>query len=423
MSPQSAVSLVSISGLDGRLRRGFGSETSEEMQTSRDEDSSEPKVPAEAVILPRDFRLGVLAPEFPPQVGGMPELARGLVKALSELVDVSVYTKQGNRDAGTSFREHEVLALDLDRDASALREIEVDAWLAMNAGLIPIGRSLEAPFFAYVHGNDFLQPWIPYGPTWIERIRRPYAASFRHWVRQRAVRRAVSSARLVFCNSSRTAELLAGSVGLGPEKIRRCPPGVDEAFFSVERSDPSPTLRLLTVAKLSRFVPRKNIDGVIRAVGLLTPEVGISYTVVGGGDDLPRLKSLVDDLGLQSRVHFRGRIDKADLLSSYSEADLFVLASKASARDVEGFGIVFIEASAAGVPVLASLEGGATDAIQEGVNGLLVPDSSPESIARGIKTYVATRESFENEAIRGFAEQFRWSSLAPGLLRDLASAL
>ena len=107
----------------------------------------------------------------------------------------------------------------------------------------------------------------------------------------------------------------------------------------------------------------------------------------------------------------------------YSEADLFILASKASARDVEGFGIVYIEASAAGVPVIASLEGGATDAVEDGVNGLLIPDSSPRSIARGIERYLAERERFETQKIRGFADQFRWRSLAPRLLRDLASAL
>ena len=373
--------------------------------------------------LSRDFRLGVLAPEYPPQVGGMPELARGLVMSLSKLVEVSVFTKQDLGRSEATKQERPVLTLDLEKDVSLLEGSEVDAWLAMNAGLIPMGESLSMPFFAYVHGNDFLQPWVPCGPRWIERFRRPYAPSFRHWLRRRSLRRSVSSARLVFCNSTRTAELLTENVGLSPDQIRRCPPGVDEAFFSVRRSNPSPGLRLLTVAKLSRFVPRKNIEGVIRAVRLLTPKVDISYTVVGGGDDLPRLKTLVDDLGLRSQVTFRGRVDQDDLLTCYSEADLFILASKASARDVEGFGIVYIEASAAGVPVIASLEGGATDAVEDGVNGLLIPDSSPRSIARGIERYLAERERFETQKIRGFADQFRWRSLAPRLLRDLASAL
>ncbi|MGB5342019.1 MAG: glycosyltransferase family 4 protein, partial [Thermoanaerobaculia bacterium] len=365
------------------------------------------------VGLSPDFHLGILAPEYPPEVGGMQELARGLAMSLSKLVEVSVFTKQDSDRSDASGQKRAVLTLDLETDAALLEESKVDAWLAMNSGLIPIGDSLSLPFFTYAHGNDFLQPWIPCGPRWIETIRRPYAASVRHWLRRRSLRRSIASSRLVFCNSSRTAELLRTNLGLGSDKIRKCPPGVDEVFFSVDRSDPHPGLRLLTVATLSRFVPRKNIEGVIRAVRLLTPKVDISYTVVGDGDDLPRLKTLADDLGLRSQVHFRGRVDQEDLLSCYAEADLFILASKASERDVEGFGIVFIEASASGVPVIASREGGATDAVQEGVNGLIIPDSSPESIARGIERYLAERERFETERIRGFAEQFRWSSLAP----------
>lgn len=162
--------------------------------------------------------------------------------------------------------------------------------------------------------------------------------------------------------------------------------------------------------------------GQMRAVRLLTPKVEISCTVVGGGDDLPRLKTLAHELGLRSQVDFRGRVDQEDLMNCYSEGDLFILASKASPRDVEVFGIVFIEASAAGVLVIASLEGGASDAVQEGVSGLVIPDSSPSSLALGIERYLAERGRFETERMRGSAEQFRWESLAPQLLRELASA-
>lgn len=377
----------------------------------------------EELVFPSVFRLGVLAPEYPPQVGGMPELARGLVASLSELITVSVYTKQESDHSRATNQEHPVLTMNLEKDVALLRESNVDAWLAMNAGLMPLGHSLSSPFFTYAHGNDFLQPWIPYGPRWLERIRKPYLPMVRHWLRRRSLKRSTSSSRLVFCNSSNTARLLQTNLGLSSDKMRRCPPGVDEIFFSVPRCDPLPRLRLLTVAKLSRYVARKNIDGVIRAVHSLASKIDISYTVVGDGDDLPRLKSLAEDLGLGSKIQFRGRIDQEDLLTCYSEADLFVLASKSTTRDVEGFGIVYIEASAAGVPVIASLEGGATDAVQEGVNGLIIAESSPQSIARGIESYLIERDRFETERIRGFAEQFRWRSLAPQLLRDLASAL
>ncbi|MGB5478329.1 MAG: hypothetical protein WBO53_15080, partial [Thermoanaerobaculia bacterium] len=93
----------------------------------------------------------------------MPELARGLVASLSELITVSVYTKQESDHSRATNQEHPVLTMNLEKDVALLRESNVDAWLAMNAGLMPLGHSLSSPFFTYAHGNDFLQPWIPYG--------------------------------------------------------------------------------------------------------------------------------------------------------------------------------------------------------------------------------------------------------------------
>ena len=379
--------------------------------------------PSGKTPLSSDFHLGVLAPEYPPQIGGMPTLARDLAAALSDSVRVSVFTKRGLGSEELVSPEPTFLTANLLADSRALNDAEVDAWLALNAGLIPMARFLRAPYFAYVHGNDFLRPWIPCGPGWFERVRRPYAAKLRHSLRRRAIHRAIDLPRLVFCNSTRTAELLRMDAEVAADKIRVSPPGVNEAFFTVRKGQPSMTLRILTVAKLSQTVARKNVDGVIRAVALLGPSVDISYTVVGDGDDRHRLEELTVELGLQGRIRFAGRVEERELLACYSEADLFILASKASPGDVEGFGIVYIEASAAGVPVICSREGGATDAVSEGVNGLLIPDSSPESIAAGIKTYCQQRSSFDEAEIRAWARQFRWNAIAPRLLEELASAL
>ncbi len=353
----------------------------------------------------------------------MPSLARDLVAALSAHVQVSVFTRRGLGTGDPLVAEDPSLTTKPLADRRALDRVEVDAWLALNAGLIPLARTLRRPFFAYVHGNDFLRPWIPCGPRWLEKVRRPYAAKFRHSLRRNAIRGAVGLPRLVFCNSTRTAELFQKEMGLDDTRIRVSPPGVNKVFFSVPRTEPTEGLRVLSVAKLSQSVCRKNIDGVIRAVGLLADTMNITYTVVGDGDDRHRLEELTVELGLQGRIRFAGRVNERELLDCYSEADLFVLASKASPGDVEGFGIVYIEASAAGVPVICSREGGATDAVGEGVNGLLIPDSSPESIAAGIKTYCQQRSSFDEAEIRAWAKQFRWNAIAPRLLEELALSL
>ena len=120
------------------------------------------------------------------------------------------------------------------------------------------------------------------------------------------------------------------------------------------------------------------------AVCLLTPKVDISYTVVGDGDDLPRLKNLADDLGLRSQVHFRGRVDQEDLLSLlFRSRSLHPGLQRRHARR-RGFRDRLYRGLCRRNSSDRHPEGRVTDAVQEGVNGLIIPDPSPESIARGI---------------------------------------
>lgn len=367
-------------------------------------------------------RLAVLAPEFPPELGGMAELAWGLADALAEHTDLHLYTRSGLGVGDPPFTVHPLLGSRPWRDRGALRRAEPAApWLILNAGYAPLAKQLGRPFYAYVHGNDFLNPWTACGPPWLERIRRPYMAVIRHALRRRAIRGALGAARRVFVNSRNTGDLVAHRMALDPGRIEVCPPGVHELFFQDPPPKSSDEVRLLTVCRLTRYTARKNVDGVLEALALLGPRP-FHYTVVGDGDDRPRLEALARRLGLGERVSFRGSLDRDGLLDAYRHADLFILAAKATAKDVEGFGIVYLEASAAGVPVLASREGGAVDAVDEGVNGLLIPTSSPSDIAAGIERFLAERERWPAERVRGFAEGFRWPRIAERLFAFLCAA-
>lgn len=372
----------------------------------------------------RQLRLALLAPEFPPQLGGMAELARGLAEALADRDRVKVFTLKSHQ-SGSQLVAPPPLSGRPAQDAALLRplEPEVDAWLLMNAGLAPLAASLAKPCFGYWHGNDFLEPWLACGPAWLEKIRRPYMARLRHALRRRAVKKAAGSLRHLFTNSRQTAALIAERMAVPAAKISVVPPGVADAFFQ-ERAPPAGDgrLRLLTVSRLSRFTRRKNVDGVLEALALLG-DLPLFYTVVGDGDDRGRLEARASELGVAERVLFRGSQDRQGLLAAYREADLLVLASKASAKDVEGFGMVYVEAAAAGVPSLCSREGGATDAVQDGVNGLLIDSSSPAAIADGIRAFLARRKELTAEKARAFAEVFRWSKIAAELRAKLMSRL
>ncbi len=357
------------------------------------------------------LRLGLVAPEFPPDLGGMAELAQGLASALAEIDEVTVFTRPGHHLADARFQQQAVLSGKLAADARTLATAKVDVWLGLNAGLMPLATQLEKPFYIYLHGNDFLNPWLACG-GWIDLFAKPYCAPLRKQLRRAAIRRHEGSARGLFTNSHGTADAIKRHLGIPGHRIQVVPPGVDSVFFQSKETQRGQLLRLLTVSRLSRYVPRKNIDGVLRAVHLLADTLPIQYTVVGDGDDLPRLRCLATELGIADRVTFTGRADKKALLTHYAEADLFVLASLASAHDVEGFGIVYMEAAAAGVPSLCSREGGAIDAVEEGENGVVLASSSPQAIADGVLEFSKSRDQYPAERVRAVAERFRWPVIA-----------
>jgi glycosyltransferase involved in cell wall biosynthesis len=89
---------------------------------------------------------------------------------------------------------------------------------------------------------------------------------------------------------------------------------------------------------------------------------------VGDGDDLPRLRQLAHDCGVDGRVHFFSRVSRRELAACFAHADIFALPSTG-----EGFGMVFLEAMVFGRPIVGAACGGTTDVLEDGVNGLLVP--------------------------------------------------
>lgn len=380
------------------------------------------------------LRLGYVAPELPPMIGGMAELARGLGEQLARHTRLHLFSFSAGELTNVPDRaivERHAITGRVAHDAPLLESSDpsVDAWLVMNAGLIPLARHVAKPFFAYFHGNDFVNPFLACGPTWMERIRRPYAARVRHPLRRWQLRRALPHVRHVFTNSQQTRDLIHHRFDLETERTSVIYPGVGDRFFQERSRVPSrslPTteaLRLLTVTRLSSHTRRKNVDGVMQAMALLRDRLDLTYTVVGDGDDRSRLESMAEQLGLGDRVHFAGKVSLDEILQAYAKADLFVMASKASAFDVEGFGIVYLEAAAAGLPSLCSREGGATDAVDDGRNGVLIDRSTPESIAAGIERFVAERQRFTPERVRAFAEGFRWPIIAEQLLSSLKRQL
>jgi glycosyltransferase involved in cell wall biosynthesis len=146
---------------------------------------------------------------------------------------------------------------------------------------------------------------------------------------------------------------------------------------------------LLSVGSLAGAYAYKGFETVIRALPLVLGRLpNIRYVIVGEGDDQPRLERLTGELQLEGQVTFAGSVSDEQLAEYYRSCDLFVLPSKATARNGnwqgEGFGRVYVEAALAGKPVVGSLGGGAAEAVLDGKTGLLVEPSSKEQVASAI---------------------------------------
>jgi phosphatidyl-myo-inositol dimannoside synthase len=175
--------------------------------------------------------------------------------------------------------------------------------------------------------------------------------------------------------------------------LEHLPPGVDTQRF---RPDAAARAELRAryglgdrrvVVCLSRLVPRKGQDMLIRALPAIRDKVdGAALAIVGGGPYLKALRRLAQRIGVADHVVFTGGVPWAELPAHHAMADVFAMPcrTRGAGLDVEGLGIVFLEASATGVPVVAGRSGGAPETVREGDTGYVVDGWSVAEIAQAV---------------------------------------
>jgi phosphatidylinositol alpha-1,6-mannosyltransferase len=231
---------------------------------------------------------------------------------------------------------------------------------------------------------------------------------------------------------SRFTDSLVARFGV-PESARRVLLPGTRTFTAAETAGDRETLfgpgskEAFVCLSLSRLVPRKGIDMAIAAIGIIAadrPE--ILYCIGGSGPDLPRLKALVAEKGLEKHVRFLGRVADANLGACYARADLFVLPSRASTHppDAEGFGIVFLEAGICGTPAVAGASGGIPDAVVEGETGFLVDPEDPQALAGKILYLMDHRADLARmgERARARALELTWDKACQRYLEAMRPA-
>ena len=201
-------------------------------------------------------------------------------------------------------------------------------------------------------------------------------------------RRALLAAHHVVVVSRFTAAAVGDLLGrAGAARIRLIENGVDVARFRpVPRAaDLVARYRLdgcFVYVSVCRLLEKKGVDHAIRAfAGIAATHPDSRYLVVGEGPYRANLEAIARSCGVADRMVFTGAVADADLVDHYVLGDVFVMPNRRLANgDTEGFGLVFLEANACGLPVVAGSDGGSSDAVQDGVNGLLVDGHQVASI-------------------------------------------
>lgn len=231
-----------------------------------------------------------------------------------------------------------------------------------------VRRFTGVPYLLFVHGEEMNTASTSRELTWMAR-------------------RVLGGARLIIANSRNTETILRNEWCAPPERIRVLHPGVDTQRFVPAPRDETPRAQLgwgsrpvlLTVGRLQK---RKGHDRLISALPAIRQQFpDILYAIVGGGEERPALDRLVAENGLKGHVQFMGEVADDQLVACYQQCDLFVLPNRQIGRDIEGFGMVLLEAQACGKPVVAGASGGTAETMQLGTTGEIVPCEDPTLLA------------------------------------------
>lgn len=361
--------------------------------------------------------------DYPPKLGGIQNYLWELWRRLPQdgfVVFTTPYDGDAEWDAQQS---HKVIRSDqgfLAPTPAVRRQIQqaaadMDAELVLFDPAIPVGTlgpGIGRPYGVVLHGAEVTVPGR------------------------------IPGTRELLARSLRGAELIVSAGEYAVIEARRAarrdldavvvPPGVDvERFRPATQSERNATRArfgipadALLVLSVSRLVPRKGMDRLVEAAARLQDRYpDLLVVVAGDGRDRGRIRRLVARTA--APVRLLGRVDDEDLPDLYAAADVFAMLCRTrwGGLEQEGFGIVFVEAAAAGVPQIAGASGGAAEAVADGETGLIVqePDSvdAVESALERLLADPQLRESMGAAARRRAVEHFSYDVLVARLAAAL----
>ncbi|MFA5936187.1 MAG: glycosyltransferase family 4 protein [Patescibacteria group bacterium] len=230
--------------------------------------------------------------------------------------------------------------------------------------------------------------------------------------------RVCRAAKTVVVNSESTRrDILARVAGLSTVVLT---PGVEDVSYPT-REEARGRLGIdrdtELVVSVARLVPRKGIDFSLRAISRLQSTRTVMYVVVGDGSDAERLEEVAREA--RTRVTWVRNADEEEKRCWLAAADIFLLPVREDETDVEGFGIVYLEAALAGIPAIAGRSGGAGEAVTHEKTGLLINPNRIDEMSVAITRLLDNEEeraqmgsAAKERALRDFQWEERWGKLA-----------
>jgi phosphatidyl-myo-inositol dimannoside synthase len=361
-------------------------------------------------------RLLVVTNDFPPRPGGIQSFLSGVVSRLPPdqvVVLTSQWRGSDAWDAQQVFRvvRHDTSVLlpvpAVRRHAiDLLREHDCTAvWFGAAAPLGLLAPALREAgaqrLIATTHGHEVGWAALPAARSLLRRI--------------------ASNVDVVTYLGDYTRTRLAKAIAPYDDRLRRLVPGVDTSLFAplaagAERRASLGLTDRPVVVCVSRLMPRKGQDVLVRALPAIrrrAPDAAL--VLVGGGPSRSRLTRLAAQVGVSEHVIFSGSVSHEDLPAWYAVGDVFAMPcrERLGGIDLEGLGMVFLEAAACGLPVVAGVSGGSVDAVVDGETGRLVDGRAVTDVAAAVSGLLRDPERARAMGERGrqwVTENWSWSA-------------
>lgn len=365
-----------------------------------------------------DSRILCITNDFGPRAGGIETFVIGLIERLP-FGSVIVYTSAQEDSAPYDLKWLQNFGVEVVRDKSKIllptpgvaycvnalvRERKITTVFfgaAAPLGLLSRGlrRAGVKEIVALTHGHE----------VWWSKV-------FPFTLAMKSISRQINN--LTYLGEFTRNAISKSVTKVAAQSMVKIAPGIDADHFSPQdarelRNELGLTEKKVIVS-VGRLVHRKGQDVLIEAMPAIIKDVPEAHILmIGEGPYRSYLENRVKALGIQERVTFIGRIQYADLPRYICVGDLFVMPSRSrlAGLEVEGLGIVYLEASACGLPVIAGDSGGAPDAVIEGETGLVVDGTSKSDVAAAVVELLLDADRSHAMGIRGrqwVIQEWRW---------------